>query len=519
MPVPRPLPLSAALATVFAAAIALPAHGQSLIELYDAARGFDATYQGARAQYDANLARAAQAKAGILPAVGLSGNATSTKQDLSTDTLSLNRGIPTQAAGINASQPLYRPANWAAWEQSKRQLGIAEDTLKIAEQDLVVRVSQAYFDVLSSQDSLALVRAQKIGVAEQLASAKRNFEVGTSTITDTREAQARYDLVLAQEIAAENDLQVKKIVLDQLVGRTGTQPIPLAAPVALPAVQPADINAWVTQADDTHPAIDQARLGLEVAKLEVEKAQAGHKPTLDAQLGYNVTNNPNGSTTSTTTGKVRVNAASIALVFNMPLFAGFATENRVKETLALEENSRQTLESTRRSVSQATRSAYLGLISGAGQVKALEAAEASSQSALDANRLGYQVGVRINIDVLNSQAQLFQTKRDLAVARYNVLVGNLKLRQANGTLSPGDLQAINDTLAIGGRASVQSEASPTQPSAATQSPVPVPPAFVPSPAPSAIPVVPPVVTPPFNPQPPAMPVPPPPPVIEQLPTR
>lgn len=519
MPVPRPLPLSAALATVFAAAIALPAHGQSLIELYDAARGFDATYQGARAQYDANLARAAQAKAGILPAVGLSGNATSTHQELSTDNASLTRGIPTQAAGINATQPLYRPANWAVWEQSKRQLGIAEDTLKIAEQDLVVRVSQAYFDVLSSQDSLALVRAQKIGVAEQLASAKRNFEVGTSTITDTREAQARYDLVLAQEIAAENDLQVKKIVLDQLVGRTGTQPIPLAAPVALPAVQPADINAWVTQADDIHPAIDQARLGLEVAKLEVEKAQAGHKPTLDAQLGYNVTNNPNGSTTSTTTGKVRVNAASIALVFNMPLFAGFATENRVKETLALEENSRQTLEATRRSVSQATRSAYLGLISGAGQVKALEAAEASSQSALDANRLGYQVGVRINIDVLNSQAQLFQTKRDLAVARYNVLVGNLKLRQANGTLSADDLQPINDTLAIGGRASVQSEASPTQPSAATQSPVPVPPASLPRPGTSAVPVVPPVITPPFNPQPPAMPVPPPPPVIEQLPTR
>lgn len=519
MPVPRPLPLSAALATLFAAAIALPAHGQSLIELYDAARGYDATYQGARAQYDANLARAAQAKAGILPAVGLSANATATHQELSTDNLAITRGIPTQAAGINATQPLYRPANWATYEQSKRQLDIAEDVLKIAEQDLVVRVSQAYFDVLSSQDSLALVRAQKIGVAEQLASAKRNFEVGTSTITDTREAQARYDLVLAQEIAAENDLQVKKIVLDQLVGRTGTQPIPLAAPVALPTVQPADINAWVTQADEVHPAIDQARLGLEVAKLEVEKAQAGHKPTLDAQLGYNATNNPNGSTTSTTTGKVRVNAASIALVFNMPLFAGYATENRVKETLALEENSRQTLESTRRSVSQSTRSAYLGLISGAGQVKALEAAEASSQSALDANRLGYQVGVRINIDVLNSQAQLFQTKRDLAVARYSVLVGNLKLRQANGTLSADDLQAINDTLAIGGRASVQSEASPNQPSAATQSPVPVPPASLPSPVPSAIPVVPPVITPPFNPQPPIMPVPPPPPEIVRPPQR
>ncbi|MDM0011779.1 TolC family outer membrane protein [Variovorax sp. J22P168] len=520
MPVLRPTPLSAALATLFVATLALPAHGQSLIQLYDAARGYDATYQGARAQYDASLARAAQAKAGILPAVGLSGNATATHQELSADSVSLTRGIPTQAAGVNATQPLYRPANWATYEQSKRQVDIAGDVLRIAEQDLVVRVSQAYFDVLSSQDTLALVRQQKLGVAEQLASAKRNFEVGTSTITDTREAQARFDLVLAQEIAAENDLQVKKIALDLLVGQPNSQPVPLAAPVVLPVVQPADMNAWVTQAEDTHPAIEQARLGVEVARLEVEKAQAGHKPTLDAQLGYNVTNNPNGSTTSTTTGKVRVNAASIAVVFNMPLFAGFATENRIKETLALEEQQRQQLESTRRSVSQATRTAYLGLVSGAGQVKALEAAEASSQSALEANRLGYEVGVRINIDVLNSQSQLFQTRRDLAVARYNVLVGNLRLRQANGTLTAADLEAVNATLALGGRANVQSEASPTRPSAATQSPVPVPPPVLPSPAgTSAIPVVPPVVTPPFSPQAPAMPVPPPPPVIEQLPQR
>ena len=298
MPVPRPLPLSAALATVFAAAIALPAHGQSLIELYDAARGFDATYQGARAQYDANLARAAQAKAGILPAVGCRRNATATHQELSTDTPFANRGYPDPGRRHQrhaAALPARQLGGLGAEQAAARH---REDTLKIAEQDLVVRVSQAYFDVLSAQDSLALVRAQKIGVAEQLASAKRNFEVGTSTITDTREAQARYDLVLAQEIAAENDLQVKKIVLDQLVGRTGTQPIPLAAPVALPAVLPADINAWVTQADDTHPAIAPGAAGPGGGQARSEKAQAGHKPTLDAQLGYNVTNNPNGTTTA-----------------------------------------------------------------------------------------------------------------------------------------------------------------------------------------------------------------------------
>jgi outer membrane protein len=494
---------------MFAAAISLPAHGQSLIELYDSARSYDATYQGARAQYDASVARADQAKAGILPAVGLSASTQSIEQELSTNTLSIRRGLPSQSAGINATQPLYRPVNWDAYEQSKLQIDMAQDTLTLAEQDLIVRVSQAYFDVLSSQDSLALVRAQKVAVAEQLASAKRNFEVGTATITDTREAQSRFDLVVAQEIAAENDLEVKKIALDQLVGRPGSNPIPLAAPVELPTVQPADINAWVEQADATHPAIQQARLGLDIASLEVKKAEAGHKPTLDAQLGYNATNNPQGTTTSTTTGRVNVRAANIGLVFNMPLFAGFAIENRVKETLALEEAQRQTLESTRRSVSQATRSAYLGLISGAGQVKALEAAEASSQSALDANKLGYQVGVRINIDVLNSQSQLFQTKRDLAVARYNVLLGELKLRQANGTLTANDLQAINNTLALNGRATPESAASPDRPSAATESPVPVPPT-TPFAPPSG-------TTPPVSPQSGPMPVPPPPQIV--APTR
>jgi outer membrane protein len=247
---PRLSPLSAALASIFAALLASPAltQAQTLNELYDAARGYDATYQGARAQYEANVARAAQAKAGILPAVGLTAGVT--RSDLEIDTLTGSgrgtttpRDFNTQNVGINATQPLYRPANWATYEQGKRQADIAQAVLTIAEQDLIVRVSQAYFDVLASQDSLALVRAQKVAVAEQLASAKRNFEVGTSTITDSREAQARYDLVIAQEIAAENDLQVKKIVLDQLVGRPGSVPVPLRVPVVLPAAVPADINA------------------------------------------------------------------------------------------------------------------------------------------------------------------------------------------------------------------------------------------------------------------------------------
>lgn len=418
------------------------AHAQSLAELYQAASIYDATYKSAKAQYEANLARTEQAKAGLLPTAGLSANIS--RSNFENNNPKTERSFGAQGAILSASQPLYRPANRATAAQAERQAEQAKSALVAAEQDLIVRVSQAYFDVLASQDSLTFVKAQKTAVAEQLAAAKRNFEVGTSTITDTREAQARFDLVLAQEIAAENDLRVKKIALDQLVGQSGTAPKSLALPVKLPDLLPADVNAWVMQSEEQHPSIKAAQLAVDVAKLETEKAQAGHKPTLDATASYNINHNSNGSATSGLNN--RTNNASIGLVFNLPLFAGFATQNRIKETLQLEDKARNDLDAAKRSIAQATRTAYFGVLSGQGQVKALEAAEASSQSALDANKLGYQVGVRINIDVLNSQSQLFQTKRDLAKARYDVLVGGLKLRQANGTLKAEDINQVNALL-------------------------------------------------------------------------
>jgi outer membrane protein len=357
-----------------------------------------------------------------------------------------DRSFSTQNAALTASQPLYRPANLATYQQGLRQVDLAKAQLDVAEQDLILRTSQGYFDVLAAQDTLAFVRAQKAAVAEQLASAKRNFEVGTSTITDTREAQARYDLVIAQEISAENDLRVKKLALDTLVGKTGAEPKPLLVPVNLPAVTPQDVNAWVLQSEAVHPNIRQAQNNLEIADLEIAKAEAGHKPTLDATASYNVQRNPSGTVTSLPT-TFRTNTTNIGLAFNLPLFAGFATQNRIRETLSLKDKAQSDLEGAKRSVALSTRTAYFGVQSGQGQVKALEAAELSSQSALDANKLGYQVGVRINIDVLNSQSQLFQTKRDLAQARYNVLLGGLRLRQANGTLAPADLLTVNSLLA------------------------------------------------------------------------
>ena len=433
------LPLLVALGTGFAGV----AQAQSLVELFNAAKGYDASYQSAKSQAEATLAKGEQARAGVLPTVGLGAGVNQSSQDSSLSSLN-GKSFGSQSATLSASHPLYRPGNWASYEQGKKSVEVARFQLLAAEQDLIVRTSQAYFDVLAATDSLTFVRSQKAAVAEQLASAKRNFEVGTSTIVDTRDAQARYDLTVAQELAAENDLRVKSLALDQLVGKSNTAPKPLQAPVLLGDVQPADVNQWVQQSEDLNPAIKQSEIALEVAKLETQKAESSQKPTLDLNGSYNVSNNNGNSQTSTS---YTTNVASVGLSFNLPLFSGYSIQNRIKETLALEDKARSDLDATKRSVAQGTRTAFFGLQSGLSQVKAYEAAEASTQSALDANKLGYQVGVKINIDVLNAQSQLYSTKASLAKARYDVLVGGLKLRQATGVLKEEDLQPINAQLA------------------------------------------------------------------------
>jgi outer membrane protein len=262
--------------------------------------------------------------------------------------------------------------------------------------------------------------------------------------------------VIAQEIAAENDLRVKRMALDMLVGKKDVSPNPLVNITDLPSPAPAIVDEWVTQSERVHPAIQKALLDWEVAKLEVDKAKALHKPTVDLQASYAYSLNLDGTATSgsgfsgTSFAGVQnshVGISSIGVLVTLPIFSGFSSDNRIKETLKLEDKAQADLEVVKRSVAQATRAAYFGVVSGLGQVKALKAAEDSSQLALDANKLGYSVGVRINIDVLNSQSQLFQTKRDLAKARYDVLLGNLKLRQSNGSLKAEDLQIVNNLLA------------------------------------------------------------------------
>jgi outer membrane protein len=415
------------------------ARAQSLSEMYEAARGYDATYQAARAQAEAAEYRAAQAEALGLPTLNAFGNAVGTQVDLPRGGSGDNNALQARLSG---RYPLFNRANQATISQARRSLVASKAELELAGQDLIVRVTQAYFDVLAALDTAQLTRVSKAAILEQLASAKRNFEVGTATITDAREAQARADLATAQEIAADIELRNRRIVLGTLVGRRDIQPDTLVSPVVLPTVMPTNVEEWVTLADTVHPQVVRANVALDLAQLEINKARAGELPTVDAVASAGV-NYASGD--SIIPGSTR--SGTIGVELNWPLYTGGAVQNRIKETVALEQRSRDDLNNVRRTVAQNTRVAFFTVQSGEALVKALEAAESSSKLSLEATQLGYKVGVRVNIDVLNAQTQLFQTQRDLFRSRYDVLVGSLRLRQAAGTLEPGDLTAVNSLLA------------------------------------------------------------------------
>jgi outer membrane protein len=427
--------------------VSLNAHAIDLIQVYQQALANDATFAGARASLAAGRERVPQGRAGLLPTVGLSGSYGKNDSDVSQFNVTQNAFIAggsnlrTNQYTLALSQPLFRWDRWQTYEQSKLAQAIAEAQFAQAQQDLITRVAQAYFDVLSAQDTLESTRAQKTAVTEQLASAKRNFEVGTQTITDTHEAQAAYDLVVAQEFAAVNDLDNKRSALQAIIGTEPGTLAPLQAGITLAPPQPAVVDQWVSSAENQNYGVTAAQLSVESARREISKTRAGHLPTLDLVASSSRTDVSGRSAGS---GDNRNNA--IGVQWTVPIFNGFAITSRVRETIALEDRARNDLEATRRNAALQARQAFLGVNSGLAQVKALQAAEVSSQSALESNKLGYQVGVRINIDVLNAQRQLYSTRTDLARARYNTILNGLRLKSASGSLREADLVPVNNLL-------------------------------------------------------------------------
>ncbi|WP_369796123.1 TolC family outer membrane protein [Aquabacterium sp. NJ1] len=445
----RPLALATATA-VLSLAGWTHAQAESLVDLYQAAKGYDAAYLSAKAQADSVQYQVDQAYALLRPSLGLKASINRSHFESSIDIPPAYAGIypsstnaTSKTGGLAAKMPLLNRADAAKVDQAEQSLEAAKADLTIAENDLAARLTQAYFDVLAAQDVLTTTQANKKALAEQLASAKRNFEVGNATITDTREAQARFDLASAQEIAATNDLQVKRIALDQLVGRKDVTPSPLLTPANLDALAPGQMDDWVAQTSAS-PVVRKAEVGLKVAKLEIDKAKAGNWPTLDAVANLSRTKIDSSTFQATTSSGTN---ASIGIELNMPLYAGGAIQNRVKEVLSLSDKAERDVDNAKRSVALATRQAFSGVQSGLAQVKAYEAAEASAKLALEATQLGYRVGVRINKDVLDAQTALSSTQKDLYKARYDVIVGSIKLKQAAGTLKPEDLVELNKLVA------------------------------------------------------------------------
>ncbi|OGA35620.1 MAG: channel protein TolC [Betaproteobacteria bacterium RIFCSPLOWO2_12_FULL_64_23] len=428
-------------------AFSQPLAAADLLQTYREARANDPAYASARAARDAGRESLPQGLALLLPTI--SASAYTQMNDIDIDfrdaAPSSKREGNTNGYSVSLTQPLFNWQSIVLYKEAGFKVAQAEAVFGQAAQDLIVRVAQAYFDVLASQDSLAFIQAQKTAISEQLAQAKRNFEVGTATITDTHEAQARFDLSASQEIAAQSDLEIKKSALQQIIGKFPDRLAPLKPLTELSPPTPHAMEQWVASAEDRSFAVRIQQAALEIASREIERSRAGHYPSLNLVGSYG-SNSAGISTAGTVSLGTDSTSRSIGLQLAIPLYAGGGVNSLVRQALANREKARQDLETARRSAAQAARQAYLGVTSGMAQVSALEQALVSSQSALDSNKLGYEVGVRINIDVLNAQQQLFSTKRDLSKARYDTLLNGLKLKSASGTLTEEDLEAVNRLL-------------------------------------------------------------------------
>ncbi|MFZ6846992.1 TolC family outer membrane protein [Undibacterium sp. RuRC25W] len=440
-PVRNPV-IAALLATAF---FSVEAQAADLLQIYKDALANDAQYASARASQVAGTEKAVQGRAGLLPSVALSGSDTKAHNDIAADNprFSGNGDNYTNVWQLQLVQPLFRWANWQQFEQGKLAVVASDAQFAQSQQDLIVRVAQAYFDVLTAQDNLITLHAQQAAISEQLASAKRNFDVGTATITDTHEAQARYDLVIAQEFAGQSDLQVKRSALQQIIGKDAGDLSMLKVGIKLDSPKPERIEDWVSSAEQQNFNVVASQVGVEIAKRTIEINRAGHYPTLDLVAGR-ARSSSGGQSVLTSSGVSTAN--SIGVQWSVPIFSGFAVNSKVNEAIALQDKARNDLESARRAAALAARQAYVGVTSGLAQVKAYEAAEISSQSALDSNKLGYQVGIRINIDVLNAQQQLYTTRQTLAKARYDTVMSGLRLKAASGILKESDLVEVNALL-------------------------------------------------------------------------
>ncbi len=419
---------------------------QSLIDIYRQALAHDPSLASALSANKAAQELIEQSKALYLPTVNLNASAGATQSHiryLSSSTPSGNSNFENYRLAVETRQPLYRKQNLVQMDQAITQVSQADKQYHLSQQELILRTTQAYFDVLIAQDKIELIGAQKLAISSQLQQAKATFDAGTATITDVNEAQARYDLVFAQEIAAVNEYEIAKRTIEAIIGEFPSKLASVKPNIHVTSLGQSMLS-WQQVARMNNLNIQIQEDAFKLAEQEVERAKAAHLPTLDAVAS--ISDNYSSGSPSVFSSGNDLKTGTIGVELQIPLYQGGAIESRERQALLNKQKAQDDVEIARRKTDLETQRAYLNLSTTIAQVKALDQALISSQSQVDSTTLGYEVGVRTSVDVLNAQQQLFSAKRDLLQARYNYLVNIIRLKSASGLVGEADLQDINQQL-------------------------------------------------------------------------
>jgi len=436
------------------------ANAASLLEIYQQALQSDPQIHEAEARRLAALEAKPQARGVLFPQVSASGGWSQTESDgrqyspLIGSGYSFDGDSDDTDWNVTLSQTVFRWDQVVNLKRADKQVTKAEAVREAAQQDLVIRVAQRYFNVLAAEDRLTSIHADRTAIARQLEQAKQRFEVGLIAITDVQESQAAYDQSVADEISAKRQLASAREFLREITGEYVTQ---LSAPKDdMPLRRPEKSEReWVDLSLSQNLNLVASRLDEELARDEISFQRTGHYPTLDLVVRTgNQTSEGSGSTTFPGPPSVVEpyssdddrNFDSIGLQFNIPLFAGGGTSSRVREAVYLHRAAREQLRRVTRETERQSRDAYLGVLAEESRVKALKQAVASSQTALEATQAGFDVGTRTIVDVLNSQFALYAAKTNYQRSRYDYILNALRLKQAAGTLQVQDLEQIDQWL-------------------------------------------------------------------------
>ncbi len=420
----------------------LQASAMNLEDVYNIAETSDPEFKQVAANKRAVLERRPQAISGFLPSANINATTTGNDQDISSQGFGASGKTKFNSNGysLNVAQPLFRTDRYIQLRQASSLIKQADAELSSAQQDLMIRVSEAYFNVLAAEDSLEFAEAEKKSLSKQLDQAKQRFEVGLTAITDVQEAQAGYDLAVSQEIVAENEIDNTNERLRAITGEYMSHLIGLGEDMPLVNPQPEQIDTWTDTALEQNLDVLSARYAVDTAREEIRLQKTGHLPTLDliARHDFNTSGGRFGSTS--------IRSTAVGLELNVPIYQGGFVSSKTREAHQRLEQQMQRLEQARRLAQRLTREAYLGVISGISQVKALNQAVISSQTALLSTQAGFEVGTRTAVDVVTSERATFQARRNYSRAKYDYIINTLKLKRAAGVLSTTDLSQVSEWL-------------------------------------------------------------------------